>query len=71
MAASVWDATAMLGGSKASLTAPWLAAEAAASPMYRSDMLFELSEAPVLSERLAEPDEPDEVDALFFGEPEG
>ena len=72
VAASVWDAiTGLLGGSRATLTAPPIGAEAAASPMYRADRLFEPSEAAVLAARSTEPDEPDEVDALFLGESPG
>jgi hypothetical protein len=68
VAATVWDAiTSLLGRSRAVLSAPVLGADAA--PMYRTETLFHLSEAPVLAARSTEPDEPDEVDALFIGEP--
>jgi hypothetical protein len=70
VAASVWDAiTGLLGGSRASLTAPSLGAAATAPPMYRADRLFEPGEMPTLSVSAKEPDPPDDVDALFLGEP--
>ena len=69
VASSVWDAiTGLLGGSRASLTAPSAGAAASAPPMYRADRLFEPGAMPIRSES-AEPDPPDEVDALFLGEP--
>ena len=36
--------------------------------MYRADRLFEPGDMPALTERLVEPEPPDEVDALFLGE---
>ena len=70
VAASVWDAiTGLLGGSRASLTAPNLGAAVSSAPMYRADRLFEPGTMPALSESAAEPDPPDDVDALFLGEP--
>lgn len=68
VAASVWDAiTGILGRSRELLSAPPGPAPAAA-PMYRADALFQLNEVAV-SPPLAEPDAPDEVDALFLGDP--
>ena len=67
VAASVWDAiSALLGRSRESLTVPH-AGVPSASPMYRADRLFEPGEVLVLAERLADPEPPDEVDALFLG----
>jgi hypothetical protein len=68
VAASVWDAiSALLGRSRETLTVPH-AGVPSASPMYRADRLFEPGDMPSLAERLAEPELPDEVDALFLGE---
>jgi hypothetical protein len=36
--------------------------------MYRADRLFDPGELPALTERLVEPEPPDEVDALFLGD---
>ena len=70
VATGVWDAiTGLLGGSRASLTAPSVGAAAAAPPMYRADRLFEPGAMPTRSESASEPDPPDDVDALFLGEP--
>jgi hypothetical protein len=70
VAASVWDAiTGLLGGSRASLTAPSLGTAASAPPMYRADRLFEPGAMPALSASAKEPDPPDDVDALFLGGP--
>ena len=69
VAASVWDAiTTLLGRSRASLVAPRLDAKVAPSPMFRADKLFEPSALQAPSTRPAEPDPPDEVDALFLGD---
>ncbi len=69
VAASVWDAvTEVLGRSRSSLTAPGLGAAPAAAPMYRADPLFDPSELR-FSASMKEPEPPDEVDALFLGEP--
>ena len=66
VAASVWDViTGLLGRSRAVLSAPVVGAEAA--PMYRAETAAALFE---LQERVAEPEPPDQVDALFVGEPE-
>ena len=40
-----------------------------AKPMYRADKLFDPSELPSRSASTSEPDPPDEVDALFLGDP--
>jgi hypothetical protein len=70
VAVSVWDAiTELLGRSRASLTAPRLGAAAPTAPMYRADRLFEPGEMPTLSASNTEPDPPDDVDALFLGDP--
>ena len=70
VAASVWDViTDVLGRSRASLTAPSLGAAPAAAPMYRADRLFEPSELLARSASMTEPEPPDDVDALFLGEP--
>lgn len=70
VAAKVWEAiTGLLGRSRASLTPPRLDVMPKLSPMYRADKLFDLSEAPVPSAPQVEPGPPDEVDALFLGEP--
>ena len=70
VAASVWDAiTTLLGRSRAVLSAPVLRAAEAAAPMYRADVLFDASATAPLAPRAAEPDAPDEVDALFLGDP--
>jgi hypothetical protein len=71
VAASVWDAiTGVLGRSRESLTLPYPGVAPSAAPMYRADQLFEPDALPSLSEKLRlEPDAPDEVDALFLGEP--
>jgi len=67
VAASVWDAiTALLGRSRASFSAS-RGAMVAAAPMYRADKLFEPSALHVPSAHAAEPEPPDEVDALFLG----
>lgn len=68
VAASVWDAiTGLLGRSRALLSAP-PGPPPAASPMYRGEVQFSLSERVVLRSA-AEPEAPDEVDALFLGAP--
>ena len=71
VAASVWDAiTEVLGRSRASLTAPRVdAAAPAAAPMYRADRIFEPGEMPTMSASMTEPEPPDDVDALFLGDP--
>ena len=70
VAASVWDAiTDVLGRSRASLTASSRGAALPAAPMYRADRLFEPREMPTLSASAREPDSPDDVDALFLGDP--
>ena len=71
VAASVWDAiTEVLGRSRASLTAPRVdAAAPAAAPMYRADRIFEPGEMPTMSASMSEPEPPDDVDALFLGDP--
>lgn len=71
VAASVWEAiTSVLGRSRESLTLPYAGVAPSAAPMYRADQLFEPDALASLSERLKlEPDAPDEVDALFLGEP--
>ena len=71
VAASVWDAiTGLLGRPRWSLIAPQVDTMLlSAEPMYRADKLFDPS---VLANRAApasEPDPPDEVDALFLGDP--
>lgn len=64
VAASVWDAiTGLLGRSRALLSAP--------APMYRADASFHLQERLVTLSAVEPPSPPDEVDALFLGEPEG
>jgi hypothetical protein len=72
VAASVWDAiTAMLGRSRAALTAPpadLLVHETIA--YLRAEQPLEQTELPGLAAPAAEPDAPDEVDALFLGEPQ-
>ena len=71
VATSVWDAiTAILGGSRASLTAPPLARRAAPSPMFRAERLLDADTMASLALPAREQDAPDEVDALFLGEPE-
>lgn len=68
VAASVWDAiTGLLGRSRALLSAPPGPAPAA-SPMYRGEAQFALSEH-VMPRAAPEPSAPDEVDALFLGGP--
>ena len=68
VAESVWDAIAgLLGRSRAALSAPPVGAPAE-TPMYRADVLFDASTLVSLSAE--EPEPPDEVDALFLGEPE-
>jgi hypothetical protein len=70
VAASVWDAiTDVLGRSRASLTAPSRGAALPAAPMYRADRLFEPGEMPTLSASARQPNSPDDVDALFLGDP--
>jgi hypothetical protein len=70
VATSVWDAiTDVLGRSRASLAAPSLGATPSAAPMYRAERLFEPSEMPTLSASMTEPEPPDDVDALFLGDP--
>ena len=70
VAAPVWDAiTEVLGRSRASLTAPSLGATPSAAPMYRADRLFEPGDMPTLSASMTEPEPPDDVDALFLGDP--
>ena len=67
VAASVWDAiSTLLGRSREALTVAHSGVPSA-SPMYRADRLFEPDEVLVLVERLAEPEPPDEIDALFLG----
>jgi hypothetical protein len=67
VAASVWDAiTGLLGRSRALLSAP--PGAPAAAPMFRSDAQLSLPERLVLRSA-AEPEPPDEVDALFLGDP--
>jgi hypothetical protein len=67
---SVWDAiTGILGRSRAALTAPSLGVGPSAAPMYRADRLFEPGEVPTLSASMTEPEPPDDVDALFLGDP--
>jgi hypothetical protein len=69
VAETVWDAiTGLLGRSRAPLSAPSVATSAA-SPMYRADRLFNANEVLARS-AAAEPEPPDEVDALFLGEPD-
>ena len=71
VAAKVWDAiTGLLGRSRASLTPPRLDVMPKLSPMYRADKLFDPGQAALRPAALAEPGPPDEVDALFLGEPE-
>ena len=71
VAASVWEAiTEVLGRSRVSLTAPHLGAAAPAAPMYRADRLFEPGEMPTLSASMTQPEPPDDVDALFLGDPD-
>ena len=66
----MWDAiTEVLGRSRASLTAPSLGVTPSAAPMYRADRLFEPGEMPTLSASMTEPEPPDDVDALFLGDP--
>lgn len=68
VAASVWDAiTALLGRSRAVLSAPPGPAPAAA-PMYRAGALVQTQMAVAVP--VGEPDAPDEVDALFLGPPD-
>lgn len=70
VAASVWDVLVdVLGRSRASLSAPSLGVAPAAAPMYRADRLFEPGALPALSASMTEPEPPDDVDALFLGEP--
>jgi len=70
VATSVWDAiTDVLGRSRASLTAPGLGVTPSAAPMYRADRLFEPGEMPMPSASMTEPEPPDDVDALFLGDP--
>ena len=68
VAASVWDAiTGLLGRSRALLSVP-PGPEPAAAPRYRTDA--GLAQAELVSLSAAEPPSPpDEVDALFLGEP--
>ena len=71
VAASVWDAiTDVLGRSRASLTAPSLGGTPSTAPMYRADRVFEPGEMPTLSASMTEPEPPDDVDALFLGDPD-
>lgn len=66
VAASVWDAiTGLLGRSRALLSAP-PGPPPAAAPMYRAEAQFSLSDRVALRSA-AEPEAPDEVDALFLG----
>jgi len=70
VAASVWDViTGLLGRSRALLAAPPGPAPAAA-PMYRADAAVDLQERLVTLSAPEPPAPPDEVDALFLGEPE-
>ncbi len=69
VATSVWDAiTSLLGRSRAALTPPRVEVMPKLSPMFRADKLFDESTVPALAARSAEPDPPDEVDALFLGQ---
>ena len=71
VAASVWDAiTDVLGRSRASLTAPSLGATPSLPhPCTGPTALFEPGEMPTLSASMTEPEPPDDVDALFLGDP--
>ena len=71
VAASVWDAiTGLLGRSRALLSAP-PGPPPAAAPMYRADASFDVQERLVTLSAAEPPSPPDEVDALFLGEPAG
>ena len=71
VATSVWDAiTGILGRSRAALTAPPLASRSAPSPMFRAERLLDADTMVSLALPAREQDAPDEVDALFLGEPE-
>ena len=71
VAASVWDAvTAILGRSRAVLTAPPLPPGPAPSPMYRTERLLDMDMMARLVTPADEPEPLDEVDALFLGEPD-
>ena len=68
VAASVWDAiTTVLDRPRAALLAPRIETLPRLSPMYRADKLFEPGDMPAQAAPAAEPDPPDEVDALFLG----
>ena len=70
VATSVWDAiTTLLERPRAALLAPRYEVMPQVSPMLRSDMLFDASELQARLTEASEPDPPDEVDALFLGEP--
>jgi hypothetical protein len=71
VAASVWDGiTAVLGRPRTALVAPPLGDVGERVAYLRSDALFQLDEESVVAAPLerAEPEPPDEVDALFLGE---
>jgi hypothetical protein len=69
VAESVWDSiTGLLGRSRAALSVPPVGGAPAAGPMYRADALFDARSLETLS--AFEPEPPDEVDALFLGEPD-
>ena len=71
VATSVWDAiTGLLGGSRASLTAPRVSAQAAPGAMFRAERLLDADAMATLALQARELDAPDEVDELFLGEPE-
>ncbi len=70
VAGAVWDTiTAILGRSRAVLTAPPLAPGPAPTPMYRTERLLDADMMASLVTSAGEPEPPDEVDALFLGEP--
>jgi hypothetical protein len=71
VAASVWDAiTGLLGRPRWSLIAPQVDTMLlSAEPMYRADKLFDPSVLATRAAPASEPDPPDEVDALFLGDP--
>jgi hypothetical protein len=71
VAESVWDAiTGILDRPRAALLAPRTGTLGANLAFHRADKLFAPGELPIAAAPAAEPEPPDEVDALFLGEPE-
>ena len=66
----VLDPSPVAASMTTTLTAPRIGAAAPAAPMYRADRLFEPGEMPTLSASMTQPEPPDDVDALFLGDPD-